>query len=57
MENLAPRMEKRYAAMEQIAKAGILTGISMMPILPGLCDTHENLEVTIRCTANFGLTY
>ena len=24
MENLAPRMEKRYAAMEQIAKAGIL---------------------------------
>jgi len=46
MENLAPRMEKRYAAMEQIAKADILTGISMtsvpaaqrsgMPILPGL---------------------
>ena len=38
MENLAPRMEKRYAAMEQIAKAGILTGISMMPICPG-CAT------------------
>jgi len=54
MENLAPRMEKRYAAMEQIAKAGILTGISMMPILPGLCDTDENLEATIRCTANHG---
>jgi DNA repair photolyase len=36
MENLAPRMEKRYAAMEQISAAGILTGISMMPILPGL---------------------
>ena len=41
MENLAPRMEKRYTAMEQIARAGILTGISMMPILPGLCDTDE----------------
>jgi DNA repair photolyase len=54
MENLAPRMEKRYAAMEQIAKAGILTGISMMPILPGLCDTDENLEATIRATANHG---
>jgi len=54
MENLAPRMEKRYAAMEQMAKAGILTGISMMPILPGLCDTDENLEATIRCTANHG---
>ena len=54
MENLAPRMEKRYAAMEQIAKAGILTGISMMPILPGLCDTDENLEATVRWTANHG---
>jgi len=54
MENLAPHMEKRYEAMEQIAKAGILTGISMMPILPGLCDTDENLEATVRWTANHG---
>jgi DNA repair photolyase len=67
MENLAPRMEKRYAAMEQIAKAGILNGISMMsipaaqrsgmPILPGPApkgDTDENLEAAIRCTANHG---
>jgi DNA repair photolyase len=64
MENLAARIVKRYAAMEQIAKAGILTGISMMsipaaqrsgmPILPGLCDTDENLEATIRWTANHG---
>jgi len=54
MEHLAPRMEKRYAAMEQIAKAGILTGISMMPILPGLCDTDENLEATVRWTAEHG---
>ncbi|MBN1656873.1 MAG: hypothetical protein JXA93_00655, partial [Anaerolineae bacterium] len=54
MENLAPKMERRYAAMEQIAKAGIMTGISMMPILPGICDTDENLEATIRCTAEHG---
>lgn len=54
MEHLAPRMEKRYAAMERIARAGILTGISMMPILPGLCDTDENLEATVRWTANHG---
>jgi DNA repair photolyase len=54
MENLAPRMETRYAAMERIAKAGILTGISMMPILPGLCDTDENLEATVRRTAGHG---
>jgi len=54
MEALAPRMEKRYAAMEQIAEAGILTGASMMPILPGLCDTDENLEATVRWTAEHG---
>ncbi|RPJ19038.1 MAG: hypothetical protein EHM35_21185 [Planctomycetaceae bacterium] len=51
---MAPKMEERYEAMEQIAKAGILTGISMMPILPGLCDTDENLEATVRWTAEHG---
>jgi len=54
LENLAPSMLKRYKAMEQIAKAGILTGISMMPILPGLCDSDENLEATVRWTAEHG---
>jgi DNA repair photolyase len=45
MEQLAPLPQKRFAAMEQIPRAGILTGTCMMPILPGLCDTDENLEV------------
>jgi len=54
IEHRAPRMEKRYAAMEQIARAGILTGACMMPVLPGLCDTDENLEATVRWTADHG---
>jgi DNA repair photolyase len=54
MENLAPPPEKRFAAMEQFARAGILTGISMMPILPELCDTDENLEAVVRWTAEHG---
>jgi len=33
MENLAPKMERRYAAMEEVAKAGILTGISSATVL------------------------
>jgi hypothetical protein len=40
--------------MELFAKAGILIGVCMMPILPGLCDTDENLEATVRATANHG---
>jgi hypothetical protein len=29
----------------------------MMPILPGLCDTDENLEATVRWTAEHGGTF
>jgi DNA repair photolyase len=54
MENLAPAPGKRFAAMEQVAKAGILTGVCFMPILPGLCDDGENLRQVIRGTANHG---
>jgi DNA repair photolyase len=54
MENLSPRMERRYAAMEQVARTGILTGACMMPILPGLCDAEENMEAVVRWTAEHG---
>jgi DNA repair photolyase len=54
MENLAPPPVKRFAAMEQFARAGILTGVCFMPILPGLCDDDANLEQVIRWTANHG---
>jgi DNA repair photolyase len=54
MERLAPPPEKRFAAMEQFARAGILTGTCMMPILPALCDTDENLESVVRWTAEHG---
>ncbi|MDI6770461.1 MAG: hypothetical protein QMD04_12420 [Anaerolineales bacterium] len=54
MEHLAPPPEKRFAAMEEFAKAGILTGTCMMPILPGLCDDEANLEAVVRRTAEHG---
>jgi DNA repair photolyase len=54
MENLAPAPEKRFEAMETLAKDGIRTGICFMPILPGLCDTQENLELVIKTTADHG---
>jgi DNA repair photolyase len=40
--------------MQQIARAGILTGTCMMPILPDLCDSDENLENIVRWTADHG---
>ncbi len=54
MERLAPRPEKRFEAMREVAKAGILTGISFMPMLPYLCDTRENLELVIHKTVDNG---
>jgi DNA repair photolyase len=54
MEQLAPPPEKRFAAVEQFARAGILTGTCMKPILPALCDTDENLEAVVRWTAEHG---
>jgi DNA repair photolyase len=54
MERLAPTAEKRLAAMEQLAKAGITVGISCMPILPGLCDTEANLQAVVSQVAGHG---
>jgi DNA repair photolyase len=54
MERLAPAPEKRFAAMEAFAAAGIMTGTSFMPILPGLCDNDANLESVVRWTAEHG---
>ena len=54
MERLAPRAEKRFAAMAQIAAAGIVTGTCCMPILPGVCDSDANLAAVVHATADHG---
>ena len=54
MEGLAPPAEKRFVAMEQVARAGILTGTCFMPILPGICDDDTNLVNVVRWTADHG---
>jgi hypothetical protein len=40
--------------MERIARAGIITGTCMMPVLPGLCDDDANLQYVVRWTADHG---
>jgi len=54
LERLAPPSAKRFAAMQRLAEAGILTGTVCMPVLPGLCDTPENLDSVARWTAEHG---
>ena len=54
LERLAPPAHKRFAAMEQLARAGILVGTCMMPILPDLCDDDANLQYVVKWTAEHG---
>ncbi len=44
LEGLAPNVEKRFAAMEQLAMEDILTGTVAMPLMPGLCDDDMNIK-------------
>jgi DNA repair photolyase len=53
-ERLAPVPQKRFQAMQELAAAGIQTGVCFMPILPALCDCKANLESVIRWTAGHG---
>jgi len=57
MEHLEPPAKKRFDAMQKIAAAGIPVGVSMMPILPGLCDDAANIEAVVRWTADHGGTF
>lgn len=54
LENLAPVAERRFAAMEKLAAAGILTGTALMPVLPYLSDDETTLEAVVRRTAESG---
>jgi DNA repair photolyase len=53
----APLPSRRYAAMAQCAAAGIHSGAMMMPILPFIEDTEENVRTMVRRTAESGGTY
>ena len=54
IENLAPAAEKRLAAMEKFAAAGITTGTCAMPLLPELCDDEATLDLLVRETREHG---
>jgi DNA repair photolyase len=54
LERLSPSAEKRFAAMAEIAKKGILTGTCLMPILPGISDDEVTLESVVRWTKEHG---
>jgi len=56
-EPKAPLVSARFKAMKKLAKAGILTGTILMPILPFIYDTEENIEAVVKKTKECGGQY
>jgi DNA repair photolyase len=46
--------EKRLAAMREVAKAGLTTGVAMMPLLPGISDDDDNITDVVKRVKDAG---
>ena len=54
LEPRAPRPDLRMEAVRSLNRAGINTGVSCSPVLPGITDSPKNLEAVVRATAAAG---
>ena len=53
----APLVSRRFAAMAQLAEAGLLTGVMLMPVLPFLEDNPANITAIVKRAKECGATY
>ena len=53
----APSPELRLNALKTVLKAGFLCGVSLMPLLPYITDTKEQLEKTFSTFSEIGVNY
>lgn len=57
LEPGAPLPSARFEAMRRLANAGIRTGVTMMPLLPFLEDSEENIRQIVSRAHVCGATY
>jgi len=57
LEPGAPSPSRRLAAMQALSKHGIETGMVMMPILPFIEDSRENITRIVQAAAEHGADY
>jgi DNA repair photolyase len=57
LEPGAPLVSARFRAMRAIADRGVQTGVSLMPVLPFIEDTEENIAAIVRKTHEHGGSY
>ncbi|MGB7539684.1 MAG: helix-hairpin-helix domain-containing protein [Anaerolineales bacterium] len=53
----SPGLESRLQMMGKIAQAGILVGMSLMPILPVVGDDDAHLEAAVRAAKDHGASF
>lgn len=57
LEPGAPRPTARFEAMQALSDAGILTGVTMMPVLPFVEDDPENITAIVEKAHQAGASY
>ncbi len=57
VEPFAPRPSARFAAMGTLSNRGIQTGVTLMPVLPFIEDTPDNITNIIEQAAANGASY
>ncbi|MCM1463554.1 MAG: hypothetical protein NC084_12705, partial [Bacteroides sp.] len=55
VEPNAPPSSERFAALARLADAGLFTGITLMPVLPFIEDSDENIRAIVRKAAKSGV--
>ncbi len=57
LEPFAPVSSKRFEAMKKLSDAGIYTGLTLMPILPYINDSPENIKNILVAAKENGAKY
>ncbi|MDR0231230.1 MAG: radical SAM protein [Dysgonamonadaceae bacterium] len=57
IEPHAPPSSERFKAMKILAEKGIYTGITLMPVLPFINDTKENITAIVKQAKESGASY
>jgi DNA repair photolyase len=52
-----PHPQKRLEVVRKLNESGVPCGVMMAPILPGISDSMEQLEATVKATAEAGATH
>jgi len=57
LEPGAPPPSRRLSAVAELSRAGIFTGVLLMPVLPFLEDTEENIRSVVEQAADAGARF